>query len=254
MITKEQFYNKYNKNSKLNKNRLAGPIDAKMFLRDLSFPIAYFLAKKGVSANIVSLIFMFTGLLANAVLPIPTIWALLISLVLHELAQLIDCIDGQLARYHGSSFKEGEALDTLITILITGTFILAFSLRLYFETNNWIYLFLGGLGAFFKAFEHQLIVDKKTLLDLGLLRRVISQSKILRYIFYGFESVLTEVRLSVAVILLLTLIDEPLHSSFYEIFFLLIIFAGLAENLLLRFYITYTSLTKAKKVAWKGWA
>lgn len=253
MISKQQFYLQYNKNSKLNKNRLAGPIDAKLFLRDASLPLAYFLASKKVSANLVSIIFMITGLIANFLLPIPTLWALLASLILHEVSQLIDCVDGQLARYYGSSFKEGEALDTFITILITGTFIVAFSLRLYFETNNWVYLALGSFGAFFKAYEHQLIVDKKTLLDLSFFNKIITKSKFARYMFYGIESVLTEVRLSVAIIFVLYLLDKPLHSSFYEIFFLLIILAGLMENFILRFVLTYTALTTSKKVPWKGW-
>jgi phosphatidylglycerophosphate synthase len=254
MITKEKFYYLYNKNSPKNSKRKAGPIDAKIVLRDLSLPIAYFLAKKRVSANLVSVVFLLLGVTANSFIVIPGIFSLIISLFLHEITQLIDCVDGQLARYYGSAFKEGEKFDTLITILITGTFMIGFGARLYFQTNNPIFLFLGGLGAFLKAFEHQLIVEKSTLLDLGFAQKLRSKSNFFRFVTYGIESIITEVRLFCAVLLILNIANMFFNAiNFEQVAFSILIVFAFAENLLLRIYLAYTSLSRAKKRAWEGW-
>src|SRR5438045_3050671 len=131
MISKETFYTLYNKNSPENKNRHIGPIDARLFLRDLSLPIAYEFAKQRVSPHVVTAFCLFLSLLGNSLLFFPSTLLIFFVFVLHEAAQLFDCVDGQLARYNGVSSDYGEEFDTLVHVLTSSTFVLCLGIHLY---------------------------------------------------------------------------------------------------------------------------
>lgn len=253
MVTIKEFYNLYNKNSPYNKKRQFGPIDAKLFLRDLSLPVAYFCAKKDVSANLVTIIFLVVSLIGNALFIIPSIYTLIALVILHEVGQLLDCVDGQLARFHGVTSNFGENFDGLAHVLISGTFMLAFGLRLYSENGQAIFLILAGVGAFSKAFEHQLINAQETILDNSQIKKLYSGSKIRRYLVYGIESVASEVRIFAIIILALVSIQKIINVNLVEISFIIFVVYSLFENLIYKIYLTIKQLNFVEVKAWKGW-
>lgn len=253
MVTIKEFYNLYNKNSSINRNRQSGPIDAKLFLRDMSLPIAYFCAKKKISANIVTFIFLVVSLFANALFIIPSTYTLLALIILHEIGQLLDCVDGQLARFHGVSSKFGEEYDSLAHVLISGTFMLAFGMRLYFVNGQEIFLILAGIGAFSKAFEHQLVNNQETILDNSLIKKLYSRSKIKRYLVYTVESLASEVRIFAILILILTSIQKTINVNLVEASFIIFVLYSIFENLIYKIYLTIKQLNFVEVKHWKGW-
>lgn len=253
MVTIKEFYNLYNKNSPSNKNRQSGPIDAKLFLRDLSLPVAYFCAKKGISANVVTVVFLAISLVGNALFIFPSIYTLIALIILHEVGQLLDCVDGQLARFHGITSKYGEDFDSLAHILISSTFILAFGTRLYLESGQDLFLVLSGIGAFSKAFEHQLIATKNTILDNPFIKKFYSNSKIKRYAVFTFESIASEVRIFAMLLLILSLIQKMFMINLINLSFVLLVSYAVIENLFYTSYLTIKRLNLVEKKHWKGW-
>lgn len=253
MITIKEFYKLYNKNSPNNKDRQHGPIDAKLFLRDLSLPVAYFCAKKGISANIITVVFLAVSLIGNGIFIIPSLYSLIALIFLHEVGQLLDCVDGQLARFHGITSKYGENFDTLAHVLISGTFMLAFGARLYLESGQYLFLVLGGIGAFSKAFEHQLIADKETILDNQVIKKLYHNSKIKRFAVYTVESIASEVRIFAMLLLILSLIQKMFFINLTNLSFIFLVSYSVIENLLYTSYLTIKRLNRVETKIWKGW-
>ncbi len=77
----------------------------------LSFPVAWAASRLGLSANQVTGFSLITALLAGAVTAHGADAALLGGVVLFNLAYLLDCSDGHLARYRAAAGKAGKFLD-----------------------------------------------------------------------------------------------------------------------------------------------
>jgi len=84
---------------------------ASLYLRDLSPFLTWMLLKTRISANGVTGLMILTGWSTAAALLIPGIWGALLALVLGQLQMLIDCCDGEVARWRGSSSPAGVFLD-----------------------------------------------------------------------------------------------------------------------------------------------
>lgn len=254
MMSRKKFYKLYNKNSPKNKNRNSGPIDARLLLRDLSLPVAYFLARRGVSANKITLIFLAISLLANALFIIPSFYTLILLIILLEIAQLLDCVDGQLARYQGISSKLGHNFDTLAHVLITGTFIIAFGIRLYLQTDQVMFLILSSIGAFFKAFEHQIEVSKLPITESFAIRRYYQSSKIIRYIVYGLETIVREIRVFAILILFLTLVQRfVLNINLVGLSLVALVLFAFLESFVYRIHLMLKQVKTVEYKVWKGW-
>lgn len=254
MISQEKFYKLYNKNSPKNKNRHVGPIDARLFLRDLSLPIAYFLARKKVSTNKITLTFLLISLSANALFIIPSFYTLLFLIIILEIAQLLDCVDGQLARYQGVSSKFGDNFDTLAHVLITGTFIIAFGIRLYLQTDQVMFLILSSIGAFFKAFEHQIEVSELPITESLAIRRYYQSSKIRRYIVYGLDTIVREIRVFAIFVLVLTLIQQAIpYVNLVGLSLVVLVLLTFLESFVYRIHLMHKKVKTVEYKVWKGW-
>ncbi|GEM_PF-5176411 len=254
MIKKELFYILYNKNSPRNKNKNYGPLDARIFLRDLSLPVAYFLAKVGIKPHTVTTTFLIISIVANIIFIIPSIYTLIILIIFHEIAQLLDCVDGQLARYQGISSKFGERLDSLAHSMISGTFMLAFGIRLYLQNNEAMVLILGSIGAFAKAFEHQFEIDRDLVLDTVGIKRFYYKSKILQNLIYFIQSMITEIRIFAFMVLIMELIFQGIvNINIESVSFSVLVLFSFLESVLYKTFITYKQLRFVEFKTWKGW-
>jgi phosphatidylglycerophosphate synthase len=84
---------------------------ASLYLRDLSPYVTWMLLKTRISANGVTGLMILVGWSTAAALLIPGIWGALLALVLGQLQMLVDCCDGEVARWRRTSSPAGVFLD-----------------------------------------------------------------------------------------------------------------------------------------------
>lgn len=84
---------------------------ASLYLRNLSPYLTWMLLKTRISANGVTGLMILVGWSTAAALLIPGIWGAAIALVLGQLQMLIDCSDGEVARWRRTSSPAGVFLD-----------------------------------------------------------------------------------------------------------------------------------------------
>ncbi|HWU46541.1 MAG TPA: CDP-alcohol phosphatidyltransferase family protein [Humibacter sp.] len=86
---------------------------AHLYLRDLSPYLTWLLLKTRISANGVTTLMILTGWATAAVLAIPGIWGAVLAVVLGQLQMLVDCCDGEVARWRRTSSPSGHFLDAV---------------------------------------------------------------------------------------------------------------------------------------------
>jgi len=84
---------------------------ASLYLRNLSPYLTWMLLKTRISANGVTGLMILVGWSTAAALLIPGIWGAALALVLGQLQMLIDCSDGEVARWRRTSSPAGVFLD-----------------------------------------------------------------------------------------------------------------------------------------------
>lgn len=82
-----------------------------LYLRRMSLPFTRMILPTGISANGVTWLMILVGVIAAAVLMIPSWWAVLACAFLIQFQILIDCSDGEVARWRGTSSPMGVYLD-----------------------------------------------------------------------------------------------------------------------------------------------
>lgn len=86
---------------------------ASLYLRHISVYFTWFLLKTSITANGVTVLMIFTGWFTAAALLIPGIFGALLALVLGQLQMLIDCCDGEVARWKNIKSASGIFLDSV---------------------------------------------------------------------------------------------------------------------------------------------
>ncbi|WP_150308327.1 CDP-alcohol phosphatidyltransferase family protein [Planctomonas psychrotolerans] len=86
---------------------------AHLYLRDLSPYLTWLFLKTRITANGVTVLMILTGWLTASALLIPGIVGAFIALVLGQLQMLIDCCDGEVARWRRTSSPVGHFLDAV---------------------------------------------------------------------------------------------------------------------------------------------
>lgn len=84
---------------------------ASLYLRDVSPYLTWWLLKTSVTANGVTGLMILTGWATAAALLVPGIGGAMLALVLGQVQMLIDCSDGEVARWRGTSSPAGVFLD-----------------------------------------------------------------------------------------------------------------------------------------------
>ncbi|THG28788.1 CDP-alcohol phosphatidyltransferase family protein [Naasia lichenicola] len=84
---------------------------ASLYLRDLSPYLTWFLLKTSISANGVTGLMILVGWSTAAALLIPGIGGAVLALILGQLQMLVDCCDGEVARWRNQSSPAGVFLD-----------------------------------------------------------------------------------------------------------------------------------------------
>jgi phosphatidylglycerophosphate synthase len=84
---------------------------ASLYLRDVSPYLTWWLLRTSVTANGVTGLMILTGWATAAALLVPGIGGAMLALVLGQLQMLVDCCDGEVARWRGTSSPAGVFLD-----------------------------------------------------------------------------------------------------------------------------------------------
>lgn len=84
-----------------------------LYLRRLSIHVTRLLVPTGISANGITWLMIVVGLAGAAVLVVPAWWAVLACVLLVQLQILLDCSDGEMARWRGTRSAVGVYLDRI---------------------------------------------------------------------------------------------------------------------------------------------
>jgi len=120
----------------------------KLYMRRVSLHVTRLLVGTRVSANASTGLMILTGLAAAALAAVPRLWAALLAAAGIQLYLLLDCSDGEVARWRGTTGPVGVYLDRLGHYVVEAALIAAIGLRADAgHPAGWT--LLGLLGAVF---------------------------------------------------------------------------------------------------------
>ncbi|RIK16434.1 MAG: transferase [Acidobacteria bacterium] len=126
-----------------------------LYLRRISPYLTRLLLPTSLTANGVTVLMMLAGWAAAAALVVPGVWGALLGALLAQLQMLLDCSDGEVARWKGLSGPSGIFLDKVGHYTVEGLMALALGLRASGlvggqepdQAQVWRYAFLGAFLA-----------------------------------------------------------------------------------------------------------
>ena len=100
-----------------------------LYLRRLSLHVTRLLIPTGISANGVTWLMIVIGLLSALVLTVPAFWAVVVAALGIQLQILLDCSDGEIARWRGTRSAVGVYLDRIAHYTTEAALPLAFGIH-----------------------------------------------------------------------------------------------------------------------------
>jgi len=123
-----------------------------LLTRKISIYITWLFIKTPITANQVTVLSIFIGLLGGVMLFIDHPFMPLVATICLFVYHLLDKVDGEIARYHKKTSREGVYLDEIGHSLVFPVFFVVLGLRLYAETPNLVFPLLGFVTAFLFLF------------------------------------------------------------------------------------------------------
>ncbi|GII75439.1 transferase [Sphaerisporangium rufum] len=130
-----------------------------LYMRKLSIYVTWALARTRITPNQVTGLMIVTGLVAAAVLALPGLWAAVAAALLVQLYLLLDCSDGELARWTGRTSITGVYLDRVGHYFAEAALLVGLGFRASVVLPDW-YTVLGcaaALGAILIKSETDLV-------------------------------------------------------------------------------------------------
>ena len=121
----------------------------RFFVWKISAPITYLLVRTPISANQVTVIQEIIGIIGAIMLAVPSIKIMLLGIFLIQFGFILDCVDGEVARYKGQSSVRGVFLDLIGHQIVIPFYIFFTSLGVFVRTGQIDALVVGFLGALF---------------------------------------------------------------------------------------------------------
>ena len=121
----------------------------RFFVWKISAPITYLLVRTPISANQVTVIQEIIGTIGAIMLAVPSIKIMLLGIFLIQFGFILDCVDGEVARYKGQSSVRGVFLDLIGHQIVIPFYIFFTSLGVFVRTGQIDALIIGFLGALF---------------------------------------------------------------------------------------------------------
>lgn len=130
-----------------------------LYMRKLSIYATWLLAKTPITPNQVTGLMILCGMLAGAVLALPGLWAALAAALLVQIYLLLDCSDGELARWTGRTSITGVYLDRVGHYLAEAALLIGLGFRASQILPDWYTVlgFAAALGAILIKAETDLV-------------------------------------------------------------------------------------------------
>jgi phosphatidylglycerophosphate synthase len=101
----------------------------RLYMRPMSIRLTRLLIPTGVSANAITASMLVTGPAAAAALAVPHLWGAIVAFLVIQLQGLLDCSDGELARWRGTTGPVGIYLDRIGHYVTDGCLAVAVGVR-----------------------------------------------------------------------------------------------------------------------------
>ncbi|MFE3324361.1 CDP-alcohol phosphatidyltransferase family protein [Streptomyces sp. NPDC059176] len=123
----------------------------RLYMREVSLRITRVLVTTRVTPNQLTYLMTLAGVLALPALLIPGVWGAVLGVVMVQLYLLLDCVDGEVARWKKQYSLSGVYLDRVGAYLCDAAVLVGFGLRaadLWGSAPvDWLWAFLGTLAA-----------------------------------------------------------------------------------------------------------
>ncbi|WP_071131774.1 CDP-alcohol phosphatidyltransferase family protein [Enterococcus timonensis] len=128
-LTKKEF--KQDLSKKIDWNELLIYFSASYLISNRISPdFSYYFIKKGTKPNRITLYMIISGILGGLFFMFPFLWAKIVGAILIQLWFILDCSDGEVARYTKTFSKFGSELDFLAHMIDHPFFCISFALSL----------------------------------------------------------------------------------------------------------------------------
>ncbi|GAA2889084.1 CDP-alcohol phosphatidyltransferase family protein [Streptosporangium fragile] len=130
-----------------------------LYMRKLSIYVTWFLAKTPITPNQTTWLMILSGLAAGAVLALPGLAAAVVAALLVQLYLLLDCSDGELARWTGRTSITGVYLDRVGHYFAEAALLIGLGFRASETLPDWYTVagFAAALGAILIKAETDLV-------------------------------------------------------------------------------------------------
>ncbi|MFG2830288.1 CDP-alcohol phosphatidyltransferase family protein [Streptomyces sp. NPDC048434] len=123
----------------------------RLYMREISLRCDRYLVNTRITPNQLTYLMTVAGVLAAPALLVPGIWGAVLGVVMVQLYLLLDCVDGEIARWRKQFSLSGVYLDRVGAYLCDAAVLLGFGLRaadLWGSGRiDWLWAFLGTLAA-----------------------------------------------------------------------------------------------------------
>ena len=126
---------------------------AKYFYRKAAAPLVTLLAKLGFTSVHVSVMGIFTSMIAGAFFSFGDLKCLVFGYVFLQFTLILDHVDGAIARYTNNQTMVGSWFDKFSNKLHRFFFVLGISIGIYKMTGQVFYLILGNIAGFLWIFS-----------------------------------------------------------------------------------------------------
>jgi len=133
------------------------------FYRPIGFRIAKWLCGTGITPNMVTIFSIFVGAAAGPLFFYDNIYIILLGIFSLIAANILDCVDGQLARLSGIKSNFGRILDGLAGDIWFLSIYIFLALRLKNEFNSWLFFIPAVISAISHIIQANITDYYKTL-------------------------------------------------------------------------------------------
>lgn len=127
----------------------------RVFYRPIGYRIALVLSRTSVTPNVITIISVFIGVFAGTLFYPQNIWINILGFILLVFANILDCVDGQLARLTGIKSDVGRILDGLAGDFWFISIYLSIALRVSGQIGEswviWLAVSLAGMSNLIQA-------------------------------------------------------------------------------------------------------
>ncbi|MCP3818296.1 CDP-alcohol phosphatidyltransferase family protein [Streptomyces sp. A3M-1-3] len=122
----------------------------RLYMREISLRIDPYLVNTRITPNQLTYLMVVVGVLGGAALLIPGLTGAILAAVLFQVYLLLDCVDGEVARWRKQTSITGVYLDRIGHYLCEAALLVGFGVRgadVFGGSPNWLWAFLGTLAA-----------------------------------------------------------------------------------------------------------